>query len=240
MEIRTLRPATPNRMPALRERWIGAALVAVLTTGCGGARPGTATAPRPAGGSAAEIEAIYRARTDSARTRFTDADVRFMTGMIHHHAQAIVMARMAPTHGANSSLQTLAARILNSQQDEIATMQRWLRDRGQPVPEVGSEGAMPMTHGADHAMNMPGMLSPEQLRVLDGARGAEFDRLFLTDMIQHHRGAVTMVDELFGTDGAGLDEGAFKIASDVQVDQRTEIARMERMLAASAAGGRAP
>lgn len=197
------------------------------------------TAPRPAAGSTAELEAIYLARTDSARMRFTEADARFMTGMIGHHAQALVMAGLAPTHGASRSVQTLAARIINAQEDEIATMQQWLRDRGQPVPEVHIVGTELMVHGADHAMHMPGMLTPDQLRELDRARGAEFDRLFLTYMIQHHRGAVTMVHDLFSTDGAGQDEAVFKFASDVQVDQTTEIARMELMLEALPAEDRA-
>ena len=159
-----------------------------------------------------------------------------MTAMIHHHAQAIEMARLAPTHGASASIEVLAARIINAQNDEIATMQAWLRDRGQAVPEVHVTGTHVMVHGAAHDMSMPGMLSPEQLRQLDEARGAEFDRLFLTYMIQHHRGAVTMVHDLFATDGAGQDEAVFKFASDAQVDQATEVARMERMLAALSAG----
>jgi uncharacterized protein (DUF305 family) len=157
--------------------------------------------------------------------------VDFMTGMIGHHAQALVMSALAPTHGASATIQTLAARITNSQKDEIAIMQRWLRDREQTVPEVHIDGTNMMVHGAGHGM-MPGMLTPEQMDQLDEARGGEFDRLFLTLMIQHHRGAVSMVRELFATDGAGQDEAVFKFASDVQVDQTTEVARMERMLAA--------
>ncbi|HUF28178.1 MAG TPA: DUF305 domain-containing protein, partial [Gemmatimonadaceae bacterium] len=135
-----------------------------------------------------------------------------------------------PTHGASQSVQILAARIINAQQDEIATMQRWLADREQNVPEVYIEGLTLMVHGADHAMHAPGMLTPEQMRELDRARGPAFDRLFLTYMIQHHQGAVTMVHELMVTDGAAQDEEVFKFASDVQVDQITEIARMELML----------
>lgn len=196
--------------------------------------------PRPAAGSTAELEALYRARTDSARMRFSEADVHFVTGMIGHHAQALVMAGLAPTHGASPAVQTLAARIINAQKDEIATLEQWLLDRGQPVPEVRIEGTKLMVHGADHAMHMPGMLTPDQLRELDGAQGAAFDRLFLTYMIQHHRGAVTMVHDLFGTDGAGQDELVFKLASDIQVDQTTEIARMELMLSALPAEGGAP
>jgi uncharacterized protein (DUF305 family) len=188
----------------------------------------------------AELEAIYRARADSARMRFTKADVQFMTGMVGHHAQALVMAALAPTHGASPSIQTLAARIINAQKDEIATMQQWLRDREQPVPEVHITGTTLMVHGPDDAMHMPGMLTPDQLRELDQARGAEFDRLFLTYMIQHHGGAVTMVHDLFGTDGAAQGDVMFKLASDIQVDQKTEIARMELMLESLPATGRDP
>lgn len=216
--------------------------------------------------STAELEAIYKARTDSALMRYNEADVRFMTDMIHHHAQALVMAGFAPTHGASPTIQTLAARIINAQKDEIATMETWLRDRGQPVPEVeataateeGGEHAMHgdhMTHGTDHDTTdadpsmmhgaahdsadhlMPGMLTGEQMDELDAARGPEFDRLFLTYMIQHHEGAVIMVDELFATDGAAQDPLTFKLASDVQADQRTEIDRMEKMLSAPPAEG---
>jgi uncharacterized protein (DUF305 family) len=143
------------------------------------------------------------------------------------------MAGWAPTHDADPSVRTLAERIINAQQDEIATMQQWLRDRGQPVPEARAEG-MGMTNGAEHEMLMPGMLTEAQMRQLDQARGPEFDRLFLTFMIQHHRGAVAMVKDLFGSAGAAQDETVFKFANDVSVDQTTEIARMERMLEALA------
>src|SRR5690606_8713451 len=125
-------------------------------------------------------------------------------------------------------------------EDEIQRMQQWLRDRGQSVPEVEIEGTMLMVHGAEHALHMPGMLTPEQIAELDAARDVEFDRLFLTYMIQHHRGAVEMVRVLFATDGAGQDEEAFRLASDVRVDQVTEIARMELMLSALSAEGGAP
>ncbi|MDH3495558.1 MAG: DUF305 domain-containing protein [Gemmatimonadota bacterium] len=221
--------------------WLAAALLATLgATACaGGSRTGVATAPPPAVGSVAELETIAKARRDSARLRYTEADVRFMTGMIGHHAQALVMAGLAPTHGASASVQTLAARIINAQQDEIATMQHWLGDRREPVPEVRIQGTAVMVQGAEHAPHMPGMLSDEQMRQLDEARGPAFDRLFLTFMIQHHRGAVVMVYGLFATDGAAQDAAVFKLASDIQVDQITEIDRMERMLAALAEG-RAP
>ena len=233
-------------MDIRRTCWVPVAAALVLaTTGCGGTA-NVAEDSGPSYGSTAELEAIYRARQDSARMQYTDADVHFMTGMISHHAQALVMAALAPTHGASSDIQTLASRIDNAQRDEIASMQRWLQDRGQPVPQIHMEGTHLMIHGAgehgsaDHAMHMPGMLSQEQLLELDEAQGAEFDRLFLTYMIQHHSGAVVMVEELFATDGAALDEAAFKLASDIQVDQITEIERMERMLATLSGVSRDP
>ena len=163
-----------------------------------------------------------------------------MTGMIGHHAQALVMSRLAPTHGAGPQIRILTARIINAQNDEIVTMQGWLRDRGRPVPEVEIEGTTLMVHGPDYVMHMPGMLTADQMRALDEAHGTEFDRLFLTFMIQHHQGAVTMVHELFGTDGAAQDGLTFKLASDVQVDQITEIARMELMLSEIPEAGGAP
>ena len=252
-------------MSAVPTRWAAfAAAIALTATSCAGAtrapnqpvaaatgapatrspEPVPSTAPPSPGvtSSPADLEATYRARLDSARMRFTPADVHFMTGMIGHHAQALVIAGMAPTHGASASIRTLCARIINSQQDEIATMQRWLRERAQPVPEVHIEGTMVMLHGVAHDMTMPmpGMLTPAQLQELDAASGPAFDQLFLKYMIQHHRGAVTMVHDLFATDGAGQDEAVFKFASDVQVDQTTEVARMERMLSALPDGGGAP
>ena len=181
--------------------------------------------------SSAELEALYRARTDSARLRFTPADVEFVTGMVHHHAQALVMAGYAPTHGASAQIRTLAARIVNAQQDEIALMQRWLEDRRQPVPQLMVMDGTVMVHGAEQGAPMPGMLTAEQLAQLDRARGVEFDRLFLTGMIQHHRGALTMVEHLIGQSGAAREQSLYKLASDVHADQTTEIARMERMLA---------
>jgi uncharacterized protein (DUF305 family) len=210
------------------------------TAGCSGSRTVassgvSAETPAATTGNAAssDLEELYWQRQEGARTLFTKADVDFMTGMIGHHAQALVMSALAPTHGANPEVQRLAARITNAQKDEIATMQQWLRERDQKVPEVHITGTSLMVHGAgDHAMHMPGMLTPEQIEELDAARGADFDRLFLTYMIQHHGGAVSMVRDLFATDGAGQDEAAFKLANDINVDQITEIERMGLMLEA--------
>ena len=218
---------------------IAAALVAALAAAaCGRTSQETlGTSPRPAPRSDGLLSAVDQARADSARYPYTTADIRFMSGMIPHHAQAIIMAGWAPTHGASPSVLTLCERIINAQRDEIATMQAWLRDRGQPVPEPDTTTmAMTMPMPGGHEMLMPGMLTDAQMRQLDQARGPAFDRLFLRFMIQHHRGAVSMVRELFGSYGAAQDQMVFKVATDINVDQTTEIARMERMLAALALG----
>jgi uncharacterized protein (DUF305 family) len=208
-------------MKRIRPTVLAAALLPVLAA-CGAAR-----APRTAMGPEA---AKARAQADSLRYPYTQADIDFMSGMIHHHAQALVMSKWAPTHGASPAILRLTERIINAQNDDIALMSRWLADRNQPVPAPNAAG-MPMDHGGmSHTMLMPGMLTDEQMQQLDAARGEEFDRLFLTGMIQHHRGAVTMVQELFASQGAGQDETIFKFASDVQVDQSTEIKRMVTML----------
>ena len=151
-----------------------------------------------------------------------------MSGMITHHAQAILMAGWAvdSVHGASASIRTLSERIIVAQSDEIASFERWLRERRQPRMA--------------HDMLMPGMLTAEQLAQLDGARGPELDRLFLTFMIQHHVGAITMVDELLGAQGAAQDGLVFRVAADVHADQTTEIERMRRMLAALVPGGKTP
>ncbi|HEV7364654.1 MAG TPA: DUF305 domain-containing protein [Gemmatimonadales bacterium] len=198
------------------------------------------TAPQPAAHHETSPPATAKARADSLRHPYTAADVDFMSHMIGHHAQALVMAGWAPSHGANPSVQILAERIINAQQDEIATMQQWLRDRGKPVPEARPTGTKMMMNGVEHEMLMPGMLTEEQMKQLDQARGPEFDRRFLTFMIQHHRGAVAMVQSLFGTNAAAQDETVFKFANDASVDQSTEIARMERMLAALPASSGSP
>lgn len=184
--------------------------------------------------------AVARARADSLRRPYTPADIHFMSGMIAHHAQAIAMARWAASHGASESVQRLADRIINAQGDEIVLMQHWLLDRNQPVPDPDPRGLRMTMGGMEHTVLMPGMLSDDQMRQLDAARGADFDRLFLTSMIQHHRGAIQMVRELFSAPGAGQDEVVWKFASDVNVDQTTEIARMRRMLVSLALGISAP
>ena len=197
--------------------------------------------------------AIAEARADSTRLPYTAADIAFVDGMIHHHAQAILMSKWAPTHGASAEVQTLASRIINAQLDEIHRMQQWLADRKQAVPwpsftrdtspqmahdehAMHDMPGMQGMHAASGASMMPGMLSSAQLDTLDAARGKNFDRLFLTYMLQHHRGATQMVRQLFSTYGAGQDETIFKMATDINVDQTTEINRMQRMLIAMTLG----
>lgn len=202
------------------------------------------------------LEELYWERMEQSRMNFTQADVDFMEDMIVHHAQALVMSRLAPDNDASRSVQILASRIINAQDDEIKLMQNWLRDRNQPVPLVQIEGIDLTVHleddnetdghdhhghghhgHEDHGHNMmhdhhdmPGMLTQEQLEELAAAHGTEFDRKFLKFMIEHHEGAVIMVQELFGTDGAALDREIFDLASGIHAEQVTEIERMRLML----------
>lgn len=192
-----------------------AAFASAILAACGGgiARP-VASVPAPV-----------------ARQAVSPADVLFMSGMIPHHAQAVKIAGWALSHGARPDLQVLAQRIVVGQRDEIGLMQNWLRERGQPVPAADATHHRMVADGAVHEMLMPGMMTDEELAQLDRARGSEYDRLFLTFMIRHHEGAITMVDQLFAANGAGQDEVVFRFGSDVQADQSTEIERMQKMLA---------
>jgi uncharacterized protein (DUF305 family) len=175
-----------------------------------------------------------QARIEIAHPRYTAAGVQFTSGMIGHHAQAIVMAGWAPSHGASPVVRSLAERIMVSQTDEIKFMQDWLRAREQVVPPTDPRGyVMP---GVAGPMLMPGMLTPEQMTALDQSRGVEFDRLFLTDMITHHRGAIDMVHQLMATgQGEGEDDALVTYATNVAADQAAEIGRMGRMLMAMGA-----
>lgn len=261
-----------------------------------------------------DLSELFWARQDSAKMQFTQPDVDFMSGMIGHHAQALIMSSMASVNNASPSVVTLTKRIINAQKDEIGIMQRWLHDRNQTVPQVTIDGLQliiepgnepslvfdsaqvahavehfnkhgnymdnahykmmhgegdmkhegmshdTMSHGEgdmnhegmnhdtmDHGegeMNhegmshsgmhdhsgMPGMLTQEQLEELALAKGTEFDRLFLTYMIQHHTGAIIMVKELVETDGAAQELQIGKLAGEINVDQKTEIERMRLML----------
>lgn len=173
-------------------------------------------------------------RPDLVRGPYNKADVEFMQGMIPHHAQAVVMAKMAKTHGASEAVRILSERIIVAQSDEITFMRNWLRDRGQMVPAAGATHHKHTMNGVTHNMLMPGMLSPEEMAALEKARGAEWDRLFLVGMIKHHEGALKMVDDLFESYGALQDDEMFKFASDVYADQTTEIDFMQKMLDAMA------
>jgi uncharacterized protein (DUF305 family) len=154
--------------------------------------------------------------------QYTPADVRFMQGMIGHHAQALEMTTLVASHTANEDIRKLALRIEVSQKDEIRAMQDWLKARGERVPD-------PHAHHAGAAL-MPGMLTSAEMERLAAARAAGFDRLFLELMIKHHDGALTMVKELFASPGAGQEVDVFEFASEVDADQRMEIARMAAML----------
>jgi uncharacterized protein (DUF305 family) len=156
------------------------------------------------------------------------ADVKFMQGMIMHHAQAVEMTALIASHTQNNDLRSLGARISRSQSDEMKFMKRWLTARGEPAAP-----AMHAMHGMDmssHQMMMPGMLTAKQMDTLKNAKGEEFDQLFLKGMIQHHNGALVMVKDLFDSAGAGQDAELFNFASDVDSGQRAEIRIMQTML----------
>jgi uncharacterized protein (DUF305 family) len=181
------------------------------------------------------------AQASPVKPGYVDADVEFMSGMIPHHAQAVLIAGWAPTHGSRADVKVLCERIVVGQRDEIALMRQWLSDRGEEVPAADATHHKMKMNGMEHDMLMPGMLSDEQLKALDKARGLEWDRMFLDAMIKHHQGAISMVDVLFKSFGAAQDEVVFRFASDVYADQSTEIDRMQKMLAeitASKSGGR--
>ena len=167
--------------------------------------------------------------TKAALAPLSPADVAFMQGMIMHHQQAVEMTAWIPTHTDHKELQALGARISRSQSEEIHFMRVWLAERGQPLSmPMDDMPGMDMSH--HHTMMMPGMLTPEQMEALNKAQGAEFDRLFLAGMIQHHGGALTMVKELFEHAGAGQDAEIFDFVTDVDSGQRAEIRIMQGML----------
>ncbi len=202
-----------------------ASLAACRTGGPVTPAAGVAVAPivQPGAPGEASHPISAAAASDLSKVSFTPADVKFMQGMIGHHAQAIEMAALVRTHSTWDDLHKLALRIDVSQADEIKMMEEWLRARGQDVP---GPHAMHM-HGATL---MPGMLTEEEMARLAAATGREFDRLFLEGMIKHHGGALTMVEELFGNPGAGQESEMFAFASDVEADQKMEIQRMALML----------
>ena len=211
-----------NLMKTALRSIAGVLTVAALTTGCGASRSKPQAAPA--------APAVQATPEGLGRFPYTDADVDFMSGMIPHHAQAVIMGGWAPSHGARKDVAILCERIVVGQRDEIALMQTWLRDRGLPAPDATSTRMKMKMDGMEHEMLMPGMLTDEEMAALDRARGPEFDRLFLLGMIKHHQGAIDMVDTLFKSYGAAQDEVVFKFASDVYADQSIEINRMTEML----------
>jgi uncharacterized protein (DUF305 family) len=218
-----------------------AAAAAACHTTAPGAKPSTGGGDQPAliqpgaPGQAGHTVAPEKA-ADVSHVQATKADIEFMQGMIHHHAQAVEMTDLLETRTQSEDMKKLALRISLSQVDEIGMMQNWLRARGQTAPDplehrnMHHEG-MDMS-GMDMSSGpmMPGMLTPEQMKQLAAAKGPEFDRLFLEGMIRHHDGALVMVKNLFATPGAAQDSEIFAFASDVDADQRMEIERMGRML----------
>ena len=191
--------------------------------------------------------ALIATATASAQNapRYTAADVRFMQGMIGHHAQALAMTALIPARTSRQDIRSLGQRIEVSQKDEIAMMKQWLKDHHQQVPP--NDAMHDHQAAADHSMNMPGMamsdtlmpgmLTTGQLAELARTNGDEFDRLFLKDMIRHHEGALVMVASLVGTTGSAQEAEVFRFASEVDSDQRAEIARMTALLDALAPTG---
>ena len=218
-------------MKGMFPRTIAAAVLAVVAQTGAAAQTGVAAQTSPPD---------PKPRPDLVTQPYNQADVEFMSGMIPHHAQAVLIAGWAGSHGARPDVRVLCERIVVGQRDEIETMRTWLRDRGQVVPDANATHHRMKMNGVEHDMLMPGMLTPEALARLDKARGPEWDRLFLDAMIRHHQGALKMVDDLYGAHGALQDEDVFKFVSDLYADQTTEIERMQKMLAvadATAPGG---
>jgi uncharacterized protein (DUF305 family) len=202
-------------------------LVAAIAVGVGGCKTAGGSAggtrilqPGAPGQDTKTIDTA--AATDLSKVQHTPADVKFMQGMIGHHAQAVEMVALINDRTDNQDLKMLGLRIQVSQDDEMDMMRKWLQARGEKVPG-------PHAHHEPGGF-MPGMLTAEEMAALAAARNREFDRLFLMGMIKHHGGAITMVEELFKTPGAGQDGDIFAFASDVDADQRMEIERMGMML----------
>jgi uncharacterized protein (DUF305 family) len=212
--------------PMIRSASLAAGMILIWS---GGALPAAAAAPQSAPivqpGAPGKPSKVLSPEDLSGvkRPAFTAADVRFMQGMIGHHAQALEMTGLLDTRTESADLRKLAKRIEVSQADEIKMMEEWLTARGQPLPD-------PHAHHAPGATLMPGMLSAGEMARLAGAKGTAFDRLFLEFMIKHHDGALTMVRELFASPGAGQESEIYAFASDVDADQRMEIDRMGAML----------
>jgi uncharacterized protein (DUF305 family) len=210
-------------------------LIIAAALGLAQQQPPTIVQPGAPGQPSRNITAAEA--SDVSKVGVTDADVKFMQGMIHHHAQAVEMVELLKSHTQNPDMQKLGQRIEISQRDEIKMMRHWLEAHGRQAPDPLARGGhdmssmpgMSMDAGAASPM-MPGMLTADQMRQLAAAHGTEFDRLFLQGMIRHHGGALTMVKDLFATPGAAQNGDIFAFASDVDADQRMENNRMSRIL----------
>jgi uncharacterized protein (DUF305 family) len=211
---------------------------ATVLVGCSSAPQG-APAGAPAGAPRVLSQAELRNAKPPAAARASRADVEFFQGMIPHHAQAVLIAGWAGSHGARDDVRVLCERIVVGQRDEIGLMQYWLRSHGEEVPDAQATKMRMKMNGVMMDMLMPGMLNDEQLAELDKARGSDWDRLFLKAMIAHHQGAVSMVDELLNSHDPANDDLVYKMASDVYADQTTEIERMTKMLQ-TVPGGKEP
>jgi uncharacterized protein (DUF305 family) len=223
-----------DSVQTLMSRFECALLIVLVTMGgpaCRTPRDRPVIVQPGAPGQATRVISAEKA-TDLSRVQYSAADVRFMQGMIGHHAQALEMAALVPERTHRDDMRLLAKRIDLSQADEIRMMQHWLEARGQQVPGAHAHHAAGATGAAVAAM-MPGMLSTEEMARLAAAAGDAFDRLFLELMIKHHEGALTMVKELYATDGAGQESEIYAFTSDVDADQRMEIDRMRGMIAMS-------
>jgi len=226
------------KSPVTRFSRVGTLAVSlVVVAACSRATQGPRLVGAPLPPSDPGVPSVTNPMIDGNRYPHTAADTYFMAGMIPHHAQAVLIAGWAKSHGARADIQRLCERIVVAQRDEIALIQQWLLDRAEPVPAADATHHRMTMDGMAHDMLMPGMLNEGELRALDRARGPEFDRLFLMAMIKHHEGAITMVDQLFATAGAAQDDIVFKFANDVSADQTTEIDFMQKMLAELMPGG---
>ena len=216
------------------------AVLVAATTGCGSsgspdparAAPSTGPAVFQPGAPGEDARPVDASALGGLAMPHTDADVAFMQGMIHHHQQAVEMVALMDGRTGDDTMRQLGLRIDISQRDEIAFMERWLETRGEDPPRMGGMEHAGMDHaGMGHQMPMmPGMLTPEQMAALEAAEGVEFDRLFLEYMIQHHEGAIVMVQDLFASAGAGQEPEINRFAADVDADQSMEIRRMWGML----------
>jgi len=211
--------------------------VIVLLAAAAACRTGSNSGAPPiiqpgAPGEASKVVGAAQAR-DLSKVGATPADVKFMQGMIHHHAQAIDMTELLKTRSTSDDMKKLGLRIQVSQTDEIKMMQRWLRAHGEDAPDPHAMHMPGMIMpGMDHGPMMAGMLTPAEMEHLASLKGSAFDKFFLEGMIKHHGGAITMVKELFASPGAAQDSNIYAFASDVVADQQMEIDRMSGMLAA--------